>query len=753
MSNTDLLALPGVVGTDGKTNDIAYRWLEVLFATDTNSGFGAAFSTFTSMLGLLGALFLGWHIVIGIVSSAYSGKVLGEKYHQIWAPVRVVVGFGMMIPIAGGFSSVHYILKEVVGRAAVNMGNAPIVAYVKHLGQYGGDIHVSSLSGGAVVRDVIDREICVALRNGVYRASWFGVSGEISLPASAQKHKIGYDPREAVTNSVYTTTWSWGSCGTLGFKTSNKDSGSAVVITAQKLENFHVARDKATAELIDDFRKAFPDEAQTKFGDYFGKKSYEGKSGLETSAALEKAGILPKAIGPLMESLASDWNKKVAAAVKEAFSDEGNKKKQSDALAERIEKYGFMVAGSYERELSKIAGATASLANAQPYKTIPSPGSSYDDALTAALQAVYSARNLDGKNMAETGTQQALDGGDVFSSLFGSIISFRDAPTMDQLSVDPVGGMIARGQWFLTVASALIAGMTALHGMAGSAKEGSSSGAVGLFGGGFIGGAIHGTIMYLSQWANYAILILLGLGILHTWVLPLIPMIMVFIMGMSWLIMFLEASIAAVLWAFAFIRMDGSEFFDRNQAPGATLVFNLFLRPAIGMLAFIGGLLLLPTLLGSLAMIWDESFYAQTDNGAWDYINLAKYLVSWIIFCWMQWHLTLRLFGLVPTIADRVGHWMGFQGGNGYNDGGETQGATAAMVGAGMAMSRAPIVPTSVGGGGGRGRGPSGDSGGGGGAAGGIPVGNLSSGGGTVSAVKGEKGDNGERGRDGRDGK
>ncbi|WP_315923009.1 DotA/TraY family protein [Mesorhizobium sp. SP-1A] len=691
---TDLLALPGTIGNDGKTEDMAYRWLEVLFATGTDSGFGQAFATFTSMLGLLGALFLGWHIIIGIVSSAYSGKVLGERYHQIWAPLRVVLGFGMMIPIAGGFSSVHYVLKEVIGRAAVNMGNAPITAYITHLGKNGGDIHVASMSGGPLVRDIIEREICVAVRNGLYRASWIGISGEIPLPDPSQTPKIGFDPRESWTGGTMTTTWSYGSCGSIGFKTAKQDAGSVIVVDGNKLEKFHKARDAATKELIEGFRATFPEKSQIKFGDYFGKTSYKDKTGLQVSRALEDSGVLPRDIGPTMQKLASEWNRKVAAAVHEVFSGDENRDKQAKALAQRIEKYGFMVAGSYERELSKIAGVTSSLANTLPYKTIPAPGSSYMEAFEAAMASVYSARNLDGVNMAEEGTQMASDGGELFSGLFGSVINFQDLPSVEQLSADPVGGMISRGQIFLAWAFGIMAAAMALSAGAEAAAQEGSNGYTGWIpGAAFVAGALKGTWVYASQWVSYAVLILLILGILHTWVLPMIPMIMVFIMGMSWLIMFLEASIAAVLWSFAFIRMDGQEFFDRNQAPGATLVFNLFLRPAIGMLAFIGGLLLLPTLLGSLATIWDESFYSQSNGGVFDYINFVKWLVSWVMFCWMQWHLTLRLFGLIPTIADRVGHWMGFQGGNGYNDGHETQAATTAMVGAGMAMAKAPIMP------------------------------------------------------------
>jgi hypothetical protein len=143
----------------------------------------------------------------------------------------------------------------------------------------------------------------------------------------------------------------------------------------------------------------------------------------------------------------------------------------------------------------------------------------------------------------------------------------------------------------------------------------------------------------------------------------------------------LEAAIAGVLWAFAFIRMDGQEMFDKNQAPGVTLLFNLFLRPAIGMLAFIGGLKLLPETMNSLSILWDDNFNAQTSP---DWSSILQWVVGIVMYTWMQWHLSLRIFGLIPTIADRVGHWMGFGASHGYNDGQETTAAIGAAVAAGQ---------------------------------------------------------------------
>jgi hypothetical protein len=140
--------------------------------------------------------------------------------------------------------------------------------------------------------------------------------------------------------------------------------------------------------------------------------------------------------------------------------------------------------------------------------------------------------------------------------------------------------------------------------------------------------------------------------------------------------------------------MDGQEMFDKNQAPGITLLFNLFLRPAISMLAFIGGLKLLPEVMNSLSILWDSSFNAQTEGGGLlGLTSLIQWVVGLVMFTWMQWHLTMRIFGLIPTIADRVGHWMGFGQMHAYNDGHETTAAIGAAVAAGQVSRQLKAMP------------------------------------------------------------
>lgn len=666
--------------------DIAYNWITAVFPTDPKQPYGQAFAVFTSALTFIGALFMGWHIIIGIVSSAYSGKVLGERYHQIWAPLRVVLGFGMLVPIAGGFSTVHYLLRDVVGVAAVQMANLPIKTYIEGMADRNTDIQVSAMNGKQLAETILDFQTCAAVVNGINTVvdPWLGGGASANISPSATTLSI------TAGGSVKSgSTWNFGDCGTLIFFEPGAE-GEFLKDQGPKLKEFNDKRAAATTKMMADLLAGFnPGE----FGKFFATKDYKENMGPQHAIELRNAGIIQAGLPDRISAAAREWNATVGAAAQQVYADAstGNQAK----LLERINTYGFMVAGSYERTLSQMSGLVIRLANDAPKSTLSNPGRlRYGDAYHGGLEAMAEAKRTESARTLAEGEQPSAEDGlsyldQALSWVAPSMYNMKRADPTAPIG-DPVGDMISMGHTLVAGAQSGIIAMA----LANGASEGVGNSAAAWVG---VGGFAAGIVSYLASWAGYVIMISLIVGIMHAYILPMLPMIMVFVMGISWLVLFLEAAIAGVLWAFAFIRMDGNDFFDKNQSPGVTLLFNLFLRPAIGMLAFIGGLLLLPQVLHGLILVWDDSFYVQTGDVSFTFV--VQWLVGLVMFTWMQWHLTLRLYGLVPTIADRVGHWMGFQS-HGYNDGQETTAAIGAMVAAGAAVTKAPVMRPGGGGGG-----------------------------------------------------
>ena len=100
-----------------QSGDLSFQWMNRLFPGTVEFWFLSAGSTSTpststdvlqalfqvlnSVLFALAAGMLSWHTVNGLVASAHTGKPLGDRWHTIWAPLRVVWGIGNLAPVKG----------------------------------------------------------------------------------------------------------------------------------------------------------------------------------------------------------------------------------------------------------------------------------------------------------------------------------------------------------------------------------------------------------------------------------------------------------------------------------------------------------------------------------------------------------------------------------------------------------------------------------------------------------------------------
>jgi conjugal transfer/type IV secretion protein DotA/TraY len=718
---------------DPKCTDIAWSWILVLFGTEgtnctivgaanTNSPYANAFAVLTSALAFFGSLFMAFHVVAGIVSTAKDGKVLGERWHQIWAPLRIVFGFGLLIPIGGGFSSIHYILRDVVGVAAVQLGNGVINTYVAtaFTDAAASTARVATLAGKDYAEKFFEKEVCAGVISQTTSSMFTLFPYKASSPEKGET--VTFVDKLTSLGSSSGFTWSYGDCGILSLKDmtvdkidsgffSSSDANNGILssdMAGRLLETFNKERYAATEKLFTTI-KGLSGTADGVTGyQKLGKAIDANLDSIDSSSSamirqFRTDGTVPVGIQDKIDAAAAQWDKDVSDAASKIFQTmtEGAR----NGALNHLPDYGFMVAGGYERSLSALSGMVSGISNTTLGGTLPDFDEAASKKVAFAKTVMVSSRSVDNPG---DGSSGADGNSDAATSILASIIpaNLYNMYTA-KVSADPVGDMIMFGNNLLAIATYSLLALGAAKvaaAVAGGNIIASASG---------IGAGVSVLMDYLSNWISWLITIMILVGLMHSFVLPMLPMIMIFTMGVSWLIMFLEGAVAGVLWAFVFIRMDGQEFFDQKQSPGVGLLFNLLLRPALGMLAFCGMLVLLPALLNALNQAWLTAFSLQSGNHGLSVVSLWQWVAQLVMFCWMQWTLTLRLTGLIPTIADRVGHWMGISSTSGYGDSQETTAHIGALVAASNALGRAPI-----GGGGGRQRGP------GGGGGGDIPRGN-----------------------------
>lgn len=115
----NLFVLPAAA----ENTDIAYRLMKMVFGPGDvfgavqYDGITAAFHNalhdmyimYSNAMLIVAAIILIYFVTAVIAETAQTGTPFGKRFNHVWAPLRVVVGIGLLIPLASGFNSGQYI--------------------------------------------------------------------------------------------------------------------------------------------------------------------------------------------------------------------------------------------------------------------------------------------------------------------------------------------------------------------------------------------------------------------------------------------------------------------------------------------------------------------------------------------------------------------------------------------------------------------------------------------------------------------
>lgn len=75
---------------------------------------GKMFSIFNLAILTLGGIILLYTLIVSTINTAHEGEVLGKKWSSIWIPLRSVIGVGLLIPKASGYSFIQILMMWIV---------------------------------------------------------------------------------------------------------------------------------------------------------------------------------------------------------------------------------------------------------------------------------------------------------------------------------------------------------------------------------------------------------------------------------------------------------------------------------------------------------------------------------------------------------------------------------------------------------------------------------------------------------------
>ncbi|MFD2236844.1 DotA/TraY family protein [Aureimonas populi] len=623
--------------------DIAWS---VVTAIIPMSGEATAFSVgigvLASALTFLAVCWLAWFWLSGLTQAAYSGRPFGDGIHGFWGPLRVVLAFGMLVPLSGGLPAVSYVLRDLVARPAINTANAVAQSSTAYVVRDGNTLSPLSIGGASLVREVFESEVCAAaiLAGRANLADTSAAAASLPNPAGSpvvRPARESFWPWGESTPAATTGySWSWGpACGSLSVSAASEFGDGT----------FGEARRRAIGEIVAGVRAQ---EFVQRLAEAVRGVGVDPAPPSEDMIEAAKAhGQLPADLATTIARAGADLDRTLSVAATEVARRSGAASTMRGEVLRDVQERGFMALASYYRVLAHVSLSTAEAAGERPVRVKPDPAAFgvYDGEASRALAYV-------GTQFRREAAAKVLADGEIgeataeASGVFADLVSTVTDPIRDHLlsydgpRADPIADMMDMG-------SRLIVGAKAGYAVA-LAAYGTSA---------LFMGAGQGALdaIMVPGWPILGVFFLVGLVL--TYVLPLVPYVLMWFAFGAFVLEFAVASIAVLVWAFVHVRPDGQTFVSEAQRHGyGQLLIGIFFRLPATVLAFIAAHMLVVVLLNAFLASYNLSVQGANIGRA---TGLAGIVVAFAVMVYMQWQFVVWTFRLILSVPEKLGAWFG----------------------------------------------------------------------------------------------
>lgn len=629
--------------------DIAARMMDAIFGpgwnalvpgVETSSGGNSAVSIILPIFEQLNwistsvviILFI-WIFGQGLVGTASEGKPLGSKFHTAWVPLRISVALAAVAPVAKGFCLLQLGILWCVGYS-INIANwAWFVALDYQEKQVGQII--------ATLPPEIDDQVNLFAKNifmiqaqQQYWATYH--ADDYPLPKRVYNRVVLEDDqgREKVL-----LRW------TVPSNTRQYEGLAGYVEIPNMNDQVMNAQETAVKDLVI-------------------------SCGQIASSFVANKPMRPDA-SKLLEQAAYQYKQRLRAFIAAYYKESVPLQKQQAFKAFKDESLyrGWVTAGEYTWTMNGFLEGLNKELNSLPHAVLPfydfidAPDDEWNVQLERAQTVAERAFSLESASIAARGGNAEGLWAPLNRLLTSGIVVMADSMTTG----DPIVSMSNFGHHIVGGVHGLVTTILALEVAAESLKEG-SKGWIGRIGNLITGGGLDGIVAGAHKWVTRATpLLLLALtpvyimGLSLAYVLPVMPFIIWWAAVLSWLILVIEAMVAAPLWCIGHAMPEGEGFAGRHGASGYMLLFGILLRPALMVL----GLIMAMVLTAVVGQFLGRAFEVYVNGAMMDptgYEN-AMGIAGAIVFIVMIGFFTLyvvhKLYNLINHLPDHVMRWIG----------------------------------------------------------------------------------------------
>lgn len=677
----DAFSAAPAIFSDPPAGDVSIKlFLSKLFAGALPGTFGAGgqdplaamFGIFNGGMLIVAGIIAAYTLVVGTMQTAHDGEMLGKQWSSLWVPIRMVMGIGLVVPLGSGYCVAQYIVmwltiqsvgladslwtvfvNDYLKQSAANV-SAPN-PNLRELATHALQIQVCMESSDKFLQDNPTNLIFTKMATKVTEISpsvagiaankiTFGASNtgsygtEYGLNSFTDSDMCGSITRIADLNNGATAgmlavgAGAGGALGLVGVSTFM----DAPLDVAPIYAAHRTARDAMMAEYKviakDIVDQKTPDPAAFDAGIVNYVKAVQAEA-LNTAGA-GKASLDAIANNASQNGwmLAGAWYAKVASitnkintSVRSVESSMVNNEEilENSKLAAEYAVPNMGIAKSYidKSEYAKVLGGAIDLGIT---KQVESDGQTGGLANKLAERLLKSFTNVDIARLANDPRHPLI----VVQEMGESIISWISigVAAMAVISIAPVGALVA---------------------------------------------PILGALLF-AAW---------GAAVIMAIYTPLLPFVIFLGASVGWMILVIEAMIAAPIWAVMHLSPSGSDFMG-NAKPGYTLLLSLLLRPALIIIGFAAAIVISYPI-GYLlnAVFFDAFFLSMGESGSFK--GFFTTIAAMVVYAGLVLALLHKAFSLIHVVPDQVLRWFGAGdstiGKNASEMGGEGKVGVAAM--------------------------------------------------------------------------
>ncbi|QYG06247.1 DotA/TraY family protein [Janthinobacterium sp. PAMC25594] len=597
--------------------------------------FEKTMGVFNAGMMTIGGIIAAYTLVVGAMQTAHDGDMLGKQWSSMWIPIRTALGVGMVVPVAGGYCVAQMLFGFLIGQGVAFADNV-WSKYIDATSTVEGMAPTIVMPAVAeLAKGVLISQLCVeGYNSGVVE----GMNSKMTAKSSVGARFYGINGGNDCGGVAYNTI------RLAAAKTKASLLGTTTDPSAlNTVQDAHIA---ALSTMEKDMNKI----------------------ALEVVAFAKDEGKEPNVIAAVNASI-SQYQKTVAASAS-VFTQKDDMKKFMDAAKED----GWLLAGAWFMKSAQMQGEVRRAIADVPTATSPSLDSNsyaaggdtgkFVQALAGIVSRSGGARIADkdvvdaAGRVGDSSNPLSRVAKDLSASIFtdgvlGALTLNQDRHPLMAMK-DFCDNLMVGAELGIVAGVAMVGASEATKATNGSAW-GEVLGVLTLGTSKAIAGAAVGALNAVG-WIMIAIcstlLVFAASGAVF---LPMLPFLLYFGATCGWLLLCIEAVIAAPLWAVMHLNPHGDGLAG-NARQGYLLLLGVTLRPGLITLGYVAALTALGPVLGAFNEVFASAFkMSQTGSLA----GLGTSIMMIAIYFGSAVYLIKHVIGFIHKIGSDILRWVG----------------------------------------------------------------------------------------------